>query len=189
MANKNQKIVFRGKTSYAKVLGDPVLNYSKDGKEWKTDVIIEDSTEKEMKACGIGDRVKKKDDYLAGRKYVTFKQKEFRADGTRNEPITVVDILGDAWNQKVLIGNESDVEITANIVDYGPGKRPGFYIRKMRVLKLVPYAGETVSEISPDDPFYAEAEAARARKAQEDAQFKKDFGLAPEAEDLDDPLD
>ena len=184
--NKSQKLVFRGKTSYAKILGDPVLNYSKDGKEWKMDVVIDDSVEKEMKAAGVGDRVKSKKEYLDGRKYVTFKQAEYRRDGeTKNDPITVVDILGDDWNQKTLLGNESDVEITAAAVDYGPGKKPGFYIRKVRVLKLVPYNGEAVSEINPDDPFFAEAEAAKARKAQEDAAFKKDFGLE-EPEDLPD---
>ena len=121
--NKSQKLVFRGKTSYAKILGDPVLNYSKDGKEWKMDVVIDDSVEKEMKAAGVGDRVKSKKEYLDGRKYVTFKQAEYRRDGeTKNDPITVVDILGDDWNQKTLLGNESDVEITAAAVDYGPGK-------------------------------------------------------------------
>jgi hypothetical protein len=43
-----------------------------------------------------------------------------------------------------------------------------------------------VKEIDPNDPFFAEAEAARARKAQEDAQFKKDFGLDDSVEDLAD---
>ena len=36
---KNATVVLRGTAMYAKVLGDPVLNYDKDGKEWKFDFI------------------------------------------------------------------------------------------------------------------------------------------------------
>lgn len=196
---KSQRMVVRGKTSYAKILGDPVLNYSKDGKEWKMDLVIDDATAKEFKAAGIGDRVKSKEGYLDGKKYVTFKQAEFRKDGeTRNDPIEVVDILGDAWNHKTLLGNDTDVEVTFAVVDHGPGKKHGMYIRKVRVLKLVPYDGNAVAEIEEGDPFFAEAEAARIRKAAEEAQFKKDFGLEPPimdvikgdvTEDLDDSVD
>lgn len=187
MATNTAKMVIRGKTSYAKILGDPVLNYSKDGKEWKMDLVIDKDTVKEFKDAGIGDRVKSKPEYLDGQYYVTFKQAEFRKDGeTKNEPIKVVDILGDDWNQKELLGNGTDVEVTFAVVDHGAGKKKGMYIRQVRVLKLVAYSGDAIPEINPDDPFYAEAEAARARKAQEDAQFKKDFGLAHD--ELDDDL-
>lgn len=189
MASKAVKMVIRGKTSYAKILGDPVLNYSKDGKEWKMDLVIDKDTVKEFKDAGIGDRVKSKPEYLDGQYYVTFKQAEFRRSGEKNDPIPVVDILGDVWDPKQLIGNGSDVDVTFAVADHGPGKKKGMYIRQVRVLKLVPYAGESAAPpINPDDPFFAEAEAARARKAQEDAEFRKDFGLDP-ADDLDDPLD
>ena len=42
MANKPQTAVFRGKAQYAKVLGEPMLNYNKDGKEWKLDLVLAD---------------------------------------------------------------------------------------------------------------------------------------------------
>jgi len=38
--SKPQTAVFRGKAQYAKVLGEPMLNYNKDGKEWKIDVVF-----------------------------------------------------------------------------------------------------------------------------------------------------
>jgi hypothetical protein len=75
MATNSVKMVIRGKTSYAKILGDPVLNYSKDGKEWKMDLVIDKDTAKEFKDAGIGDRVKSKPDYLDGQFYVTFKRR------------------------------------------------------------------------------------------------------------------
>lgn len=180
--SKTQKMVIRGKTSYAKILGDPVLNYSKDGKEWKMDLVIDKDIIKEFKDAGIGDRVKSKPEYLDGQPYVTFKQAEVRRDGKQNDPIKVVDILGDPWNQKTLLGNGTDVEVTFAVADHGPGKKKGMYIRQVRILKLVPYGGDAVPDIDPNDPFYAEAEAAKARKAQEEAAFRKDFGL-------DDPID
>jgi hypothetical protein len=188
MATNQIKMVIRGKTSYAKILGDPVLNYSKDGKEWKMDLVIDPDTVKEFKAAGIGDRVKSKPEYLDGQDYVTFKQAEFRRSGDKNDPIPVVDILGDEWNAKQLLGNGTDVEVTFAVVDHGAGKKKGMYIRQVRVLKLVPYSGDAVPDINPDDPFFAEAEAAKARKAQEEAQFKKDFGLAEDNLDDDIPV-
>ena len=43
MANSKPEIrVIRGKTSFAKILGDPMLNYNKDGREWKMDLEITD---------------------------------------------------------------------------------------------------------------------------------------------------
>jgi len=185
MANKTQKMVIRGKASYAKILGDPVLNYSKDGKEWKMDLVIDDATEKEFKAAGIGDRVKRKEKYLNNAPHVTFKQAEFRRSGEPNRPIKVTDILGDDWDQKKLIGNGSDVDVTFVVQDHGPGKKKGMYIRSVRILKLVEYNSEgDAPPIDETDPFFAEAAAAAERKAKEAEQFRKDFGLDDEVDGL-----
>lgn len=184
--SNTQKMVIRGKTSFAKILGDPVLNYSKDGKEWKMDLVIDKDTEKEFKAAGIGDRVKRKDTYLDGQPHVTFKQGEFRRSGEPNKPIPVTDILGDPWNQNELLGNGSDVDVTFVVQDHGPGKKHGMYIRSVRVLKLVPYNKDDTPPITADDPFFAEAAAAAARKEREAAEFRKDFGLDDTVEDIAD---
>ncbi len=151
----SQIVTIRGKTSYAKILGNPVLNYSKDGKEWKMDLKIGKDTAKELKNYGIADRVKMKPDYLDGQPYITFKQRELRPDGTPNKPIAVVDIAGKPWDQNKLIGNESDVDVQFTVRDYGPGKKAGMYIRKVRVLNLVPYeGGDVLPPIDENDPFY-----------------------------------
>lgn len=199
MANKPQTAVFRGKAQYAKVLGEPMLNYNKDGKEWKLDLVLADKgLLAEAKKLGIGDRVKQKDDYVDGQSYMTFKQAEFKRDGTPNEPIKVTDILGNPWPKDKLIGNGSDVDVKFVVIDYGPGKKSGVYIRSIRVLKLVEYNKKEFDDLPEDDEFAAEAKAAAEKRARDMEQFKKDFDLkddpyeagGPEPEEaLDDDLE
>ena len=196
MANKPQTAVFRGKAQYAKVLGEPMLNYNKDGKEWKLDLVLADKgLLAEAKKLGIGDRVKQKDDYVDGRSYMTFKQAEFKRDGTANEPIKVTDILGNPWPKDKLIGNGSDVDVKFVVIDYGPGKKSGVYIRSIRVLKLVEYNKKEFDDLPEDDEFAAEAKAAAEKRLRDMEQFKKDFELdadegdAVEADALDDDLE
>lgn len=199
MANKPQTAVFRGKAQYAKVLGEPMLNYNKDGKEWKLDLVLADKgLLAEAKKLGIGDRVKQKDDYVDGRSYMTFKQAEFKRDGTANEPIKVTDILGNPWPKDKLIGNGSDVDVKFVVIDYGPGKKAGVYIRSIRVLKLVEYNKKEFDDLPEDDEFAAEAKAAAEKRARDMEQFKQDFDLkddpyeagGPEPEEaLDDDLE
>lgn len=185
--NDNQVSTIRGKASFAKVLGDPTLNYSKDGKEWKFDIVIDNDTVKEIKALGIGDRVKTKDNYVDGRPHLTFKQPEFRRDGTPNKPIDVKDILQQPWPQDKLIGNESDIEVKFVVRDYGVGKKKGAYVRSIRVLKLVPYAGaDEFEDITEDDPFYEEA--LKAAKAAEEASMVNAVDTTNDV-DLDDDID
>jgi hypothetical protein len=163
---------FRGKTSYAKILGEPVLNYTKDGREWKMDLIIDENTVKEAKKFGMGDRVKRKEDYADGQPYLSFKQRELRKDGEPNRPIQVVDASGAPWAQNALIGNGSVVDVKFAIVE-NPGMKDGVYIRAVRVLDLVPYNSETFGTLDKSDPYY---------KAVDDAK------PLPISTDLDDDL-
>lgn len=199
MASNNsdvRTVVLRGKASYAKILGNPVLNYSKDGKEWKMDLVLTKEGLKEVKGYGIGDRVKQKDDYLDGEPFLTFKQSELKKDGSPNQPIKVTDIADNPWPQNKLIGNGSDVDVKFVVMDHGAGKKKGVYIRSVRVLDLVPYERKEFEALDESDPFYAklkEAEAlAAANRARDNEQFARDFGLENEADgtpaDLDDDL-
>lgn len=189
--NDTQTVVIRGKTSFAKILGDPVLNYSKDGKEWKMDLVIDKDTVKEIKGFGIGDRVKTKDGYVDGQPHLTFKQSEFKRSGDANQPIPVKDILGKDWDQSKLLGNGTDVEVKFVVKDHGVGKKKGVYIRGVRVLKLVPYERQEFDAIDENDEFYEEAlKAAKAAEAAAqaemvDAPFETD---APDDAELDDDL-
>lgn len=149
--NKPVTLVLRGKAMFAKILGDPIPNYNKDGKEWKMDFVLQPSSIKELKEAGIGDRVKTKIDYLEGAPFLSFKHK-FVDENTK--PIKVVDVQGNEWDQKKLIGNGSDVDVKFVVMDFGPGKKKGVYIRSVRVLKLVPYERKEFDELSEDDEFY-----------------------------------
>lgn len=164
MSDKVKTVTLRGKTQYAKILGDPILNYQKDGKEWKMDFVLTGSdTVNELKKLGIADRIKSKPEYLDGAAYLTFKQREFKKDGSPNKPIRVVDKSGQPWGDK-LIGNGSDVDVQFVVIDYGPGMKKGVYIRGVRVLKLVEYDKPLFDDLDENDEFY-------------------------EADDLDDPVD
>lgn len=191
MANKNVTVVMRGKLMYAKVLGDPILNYSKDGKEWKFDLIPVDakSAKAELKGYGIAERLRIKDGYANNQPYMSFKQKEYKANGDANAPIEVVDILGKPWPQDKLLGNDTVADVKFAVVDYGPGKKHGVYPRKIRILDHVPYEGGGFEPVSEDDEYFAKAaEAAlQAEKTGNIApDFHKDFGL--EEDELDDEL-
>lgn len=181
MAYPTQTVVIRGKTMYAKILGDPVLNYSKDGKEWKLDLIIDKNTVKELKGLGVGDRVKQKDEYLDGQTYITLKQPELQKSGKENEPIEVVDIKSAPWNEDNLIGNLSDVDIKLSVVDYGVGKKKGMYIKKVRVLNLVEYTKNDFAPITEDDPFYENVKAAAVI---DEARVMFDAGLDDNIDDV-----
>jgi hypothetical protein len=189
MSNSNV-VVFRGKASFAKVLGDPVSNPFDDNRNWTIDLVLTPETVKEAKSLGIGDKVKQKDEYLDGQPFMTFRQAEYRKDGeTKNDPIPVRDIRGNTWDQDKLIGNGSDIDLKFVVMDFGKGKKKGVYIRGIRVLKLVEYAGKNDFEpISEDDEFFTEAQQAATlqadRAAQEDKQFKKDFDLDDDIDDV-----
>jgi hypothetical protein len=184
MAKKNDvtTFVYRGKLQYAKVLGNPVLNYNEDGNEWKFDFIPNDprTALKELKAVGKEERVRTKDDYLDGQTFISFKQAEYDANGDPNRRIKVVDAAGNDWPETRLIGNGTVADVKFVVVDYGKGKFKGMYPRSIRILDLVPYERKEF-EALPEDDEYA---AAAMRAAAEYKQFQEDFGV-PDAEDED----
>lgn len=184
MTTKSQTVELRGTISFAKILGDPVLSYDKSYKEWTLDVVINEDTAKELKGYGIADKVKRKENYLEGSPFLTFKQKEFRADGTTaNKPIEVVDIFGKPWDQDKKIGNGSVVDIRFRVVDYGPGKKKGMYPAKIRVLDLVPYEGEGFTKLNEEDEYFRKAVAQQEEEVKE---FRKDFDLDDGVDDIGD---
>ena len=195
-------LTVRGKVSFAKVLNDQLsLNYSKDGKEWKFDILLDEDTVKEFKKLKIGDKIRKgepyekdgveKPAYLGGRPFLTLRQSETKRDGNFNKPIEITDILGKAWDQTKELGNDTVVDAKIAIIDNGPGKKKGMYPRSIRVLEHVPYERKVFDDIDPSDPYYKAAlEAQEKAKAAKDEvvadDFKKDFGLE---DDLYDDID
>ena len=172
-----QTVVLRGKTSFAKVLPDDLgLNYDKSAKEWKLDLEIDETTAKTMKQYGIADRVKRKDEYLDGAPYLSFKISEFNKRGEPNRPLEITDILGNAWGDEK-IGNKSVVDLKFVVMDFGKGMKKGVYPRSMRVLEHVPFKIKAFNDLDESDPYYQAALEAAEKKKAAHADLNAAFGL------------
>jgi hypothetical protein len=186
-------ITIRGRAQYARVLGAPMDNYDKDGKEWKIDIVIDDAKDiKRLKALGIGDRVKQKEEYLDGAPHMTLRQKAEKKDGTPADPPEVVDLMGKPWNDKKAIGNGSIIDIKIRVADYGKGFKKGMYINGVRVLEHVPYTKNAFEELDKDDPYFKKANDMAARQASEnddDAEEEAPEGNETEVDEEDIPFD
>lgn len=171
MADNVTTLVYRGQLQYAKVLGDPVLNYNKDGQEWKFDFIPNDEAAamKELKSLGVGDRLRTlyfkdedgnpdpKNPRYDGRKFMSFKQNATRKDGSPNQAIQVVDIKGNPWPEDVLLGNDTVADVKFVVIDNGKGRFHGVYPRSIRVLELVPYNRPEFDDLDEDDEYFKKA--------------------------------
>lgn len=138
-----------GKILWAKVLGDPVPNYNRDGFEWTFDFVPDADALKLFKELKIDNKMKEKD----GVKFLRFTQKQKQANGKDNFPITVVDARDRIWDPATKIGNDSTVEVKFKVVAYGPGKPTGVYPQAIRVLDHKPYVRQEFAPLPEDNEF------------------------------------
>lgn len=142
-----------GKVFWAKLLGDPVPNYNRDGHEWTVDFSPDAEGLALIKSLGIGSKLKNKGDERGD--FIQFKQRAVRANGKNNDPVTVVDARNQLWDPDTKIGNESFGEVKFNVVDYGKGKPQGVYLQALRVLEHKPYVRQEFSPL-PEGSKYLE---------------------------------
>lgn len=140
-----------GRINWAKLLGDPVPNYNRDGNEWTVDFSPDDDGIKLMEELGIDNKLKHKGDERGT--FITFKQKELRANGKRNDPVVVCDARNRPWDPEVKIGNDSLGEAKFRVVEYGKGKPVGVYLQALRVLEHKPFVRQEFSPL-PEDSKY-----------------------------------
>lgn len=190
--NENNIYTFRGKTSFAKVLPhqlNPTYDakeFGTDEREWKMDLVITPATAKEAGKIGIGAKVKQGNDkYLPGENYITFKQKEKTRDGEANKPMTIVDLAGRPWPEDQELGNGTTVDVKFAVVK---GKYLGVYVRKITVLDHVPYVRDNFEPLPEDDEFYEAQQRAKQVSAEELRQFREDFDLQNDGDDLNDDI-
>lgn len=195
MADNVTTLVYRGRLEYAKVLGDPVLNYNKDGQEWKFDFIPNDpaSAKKELKSLGVGERLRSLTDSednprYDGAEYMSFKQNATRKDGSPNQPITVVDVNGKPWPEDVLIGNDTVADVKFVVIDNGKGRFHGVYPRSIRILELVPFSKNEFEPIDEDDPYFKKAQQTANDIAMLAGTSPDTSGRTDSSDDLDDDL-
>lgn len=188
MAAVNKATVFiTGKIYWAKVLGEPRLNYNKDGREWGFELELGKDGIAAFKKHGVVDRIKGKG-YNVGQKgqfadrepFVQLKKTEFNRDGNPNPPIRVYDGNDVDWDASRLIGNESVADVKLDIRDYGVGKKSGIYPVAIRVKELVAYQSSEFGAMDGDD-----AEPKQSTKTED---FGKDFGLDADPLDDENPL-
>lgn len=128
-------MLIQGKAKWAKITGEPSWGYENKFKEWSIDVYVDAETEKKLVAEGLKEKLKDK----GNGKYITFKRKELKVDGSPNQPIRVVDHRGEAWgNEK--IGNGSTVNVNFALNEYKPGQ-VNANILSLQVWDLVKFEG------------------------------------------------
>lgn len=177
MAAVNKATVFiSGKLHWAKVLGAPVMNYNKDGREWTFELEPNEAGLQTLIKQGLTDRIKG-NGYNIGTKgqhkertpFIPLKKSELNKDGNPNPPIRIYDADDTEWDTTKLIGNASGGDVKLDIRDYGPGKKKGVYPVAIRVTDLIEYQS---SEFGGMD-----ADAGKPAKAKKADDFNKDFGL------------
>lgn len=200
-ANK-QTIFVTGKLSWAKVLGAPVVNYNKDGREWAFEVEPNEAGIQKLLKAGLADRIKGKG-YNIGTKgqhkerepFIQLKKGEFTKDGNPNTPIRIYDEDDNLWDAKLneqgnptnLIGNGSEADVKLDVRDYGPGKKSGVYPAAIRVTDHVPYESTEFGNMDEQEgeAYAGNAPVKRAKAVKKDT-VAEDFGT-PEA-NLDDDV-
>lgn len=196
MPNSKEIHVIRGPIHWPKVLGDPVDNYDKNGREWTFDVALSPDGVKQMKSIKVQGRpvknIKDKDDDRG--EFVQFKQKfreaeEYERYGKKprtvdEQRIKVMGPDGTPWDQNVKIGNGSIADVKFEVVDYGKGKYAGVYPRAIRILKHVPYEAQEFAPLDENDEFFSESNV--GTKGHSEREFREDFGLS--TDDLDDDI-
>jgi hypothetical protein len=111
---------------------------------------------KTLKKLGIADRLRDpKDGDERTERFISFRHKELKKDGTKADPIRIVDSGNSPWGDG-LIGNGSTVDVKFVVRDYGTGRKKGVYIRALRVLDLVPYVAQEFAPLESDDEFFSE---------------------------------
>lgn len=131
-----------------------------------------------IKELGLSDRLRepKKGDERT-ETFLSFRHKEYKADGDKADPIRVVDADAKPWNkdENGLIGNGSEVNLKFAYRDYGRGKKPGMYIRAVQVINLVPYVVQDFAPVESDEEYFATGSG--------DSVARLPDGMEPELDD------
>lgn len=175
MADKFYTI--RGEAYYAKVLGNPVDNYNRDGKEWTIELKPDKNAIKVLKELKLDSRITKGEN----KDRILFRQKEKRPSGELNRRISVFDANDKPWPVDKLIGNGSIVDLKFKFTDYGKGKIPGVYPQAIRVLEYIEYVRQEFAPLTEEDKYW------KAPVAHEANDFHEDFDIEQPAEEDDIP--
>ena len=166
MADKT--IILHGNVFWCKLLGEPRENNFGE-REWSTDLVPDKEGLATLKQLGLSDRIKDpKEGGAHTGKFIQFRQKELKADGTKSDPIRVVHADNAPWEKADgLIGNNTEVNLKFSFKDYGKGRKPGAYLRALQVCNLVPFVPVDFAPIESDEEFFANAEEGKLPEGME----------------------
>ena len=170
MASTKATVFVSGKISWAKILGEPVPNFNKDGREWTFEVELDEAGLQKIIQNGLTDRIKGRG-YNIGTKaqhkerepFIQLKRTEFTKDGNPNTPIRIYDSEGEAWDNDSKIGNGSTGDVKLDIRDYGVGKKKGMYPVALRINNLVEYESSEFSTMDNGQPDFDAPAKGKAR--------------------------
>lgn len=128
-------MLIQGTAKWAKIIGEPSWGYENKFKEWSIDVYPNEEGLAKLIAEGLGKKLKDN----GNGKYITFKRKELKQDGSPNNPIRIVDHRGQPWDSRK-IGNGSTVNVNFVTNEYGKNEK-GANIMSLQVWDYVPYEG------------------------------------------------
>lgn len=176
--------VIRGTAHWAKVLGPPRDNEYTGEREWSIDLTPDEDGRKLLKELGLSDRLREpKGKDTREQSFLSFRHREYKADGEKADPIRVVNASAEPWTKEMgLIGNGSDVNIKFAKKDYGKGKKAGMYIRAIQVINLVPYVTQDFAPVESDDQFFG------GENNDEPVQGQLPEGMEPVVDPLDDDI-
>lgn len=180
----NKSYVIHGIAHWAKILGPPRDNEYTGEREWSIDVTPDADSRKLLKELGLNDRLREpKSGDTRTESFLSFRHREFKADGEKADPIRVVDAQTNPWTKEAngLVGNGSEVNVKFVVRDYGKGKKKGMYIRAVQVVNLVPYVVKDFAPVETDEEFFAEGEP-------ETEIARLPEGMEPVVDDLDDDV-
>lgn len=180
---KDIVLVLRGTVDWAKIVGKarPYTGNPKydKGPYWSVDLTPDAKSRELMKSAGILKKLKEpKENDRRKDSFIVLRMLENKADGTKNSPPKISDIRGRDWDDDVLIGNGTVMDIKVKVKDYGTASEKGVYYQAGRVLDHVPYEGGGFEALSEDDEYFAASGSSEA-----DTKF-----ASQKADDLDDDV-
>lgn len=124
-----------GTLYWAKIIGKPVDNYERTGKEWTVDFVPDDTSF--LKQHGLLDRLKEPKEPISG-PFLRLRKPELDGNGDKNDPISISDSDKQPWGTDK-IGNGSRALVKLTIADWGRGKKKSIWVKAIRVIDHVPY--------------------------------------------------
>lgn len=114
--------IIQGRAQFAKIVGNPVPGYNNGPPEWQFDLVLDAQGKKDFLKSGADKAYIKNKEEID---YVRFTRKAVRSDGTPGKPIGIIDAQGKDWDQGILIGNGSvlNVAYTLNEITFNGKKR------------------------------------------------------------------